>query len=96
MYYDKRTCTDKRTYTRRSYQIDCTLGNGFGDIKCQTVDESNMGLGVLINETPPFEIGDKLFVYIMLQCSWAEVRWINKEVNSNSSRVGLKCFSTFI
>ncbi len=91
MYYNK------RAYTRHPYQIECILSNGFGDIKCQTVDVSNMGWGVLINETPPFEIGDRLYVYIMQQCSWAEVRWAEKDdVNCNSTRVGLKLFSTLI
>ncbi len=92
--------SNKRTYTRHPYQIECILSNGFGDIKSQTVDVSILGLGVLVNGTIPFENGDILKVYIsvysMDQHSQAEVRWINKEVNSNSSRVGLKLFSTLI
>ncbi len=98
MYYAKRTSTNKRTYPRHPYQIECILSNESAAIKSQTVDVSILGMGVLVNGTTPFEIGDRLTVSMtsMQYQSLAEVRWAEKDINKNTTRIGLKLFSSIL
>ncbi len=53
---------NNRTDKRIPFRLDCILSNGFGMIKCKTVDASSMGMGVLINGTIPFQNRNTLFV----------------------------------
>ncbi len=78
--------------------MECILSDRFGDIKSQTINVSILGLRVLINETAPFEIGDRLSAYItsMQYHSLAEVRWTKEDANSNSTRVGLQLLSSLL
>jgi len=85
--------TDKRNRTRLHYSFKGYLFNEFFGIKLKTVDVSKMGLGVLVNGTVPFENGDKLFVHIKNRFSPIQVRWTEKVVTYNATRLGLKLFS---
>ncbi len=83
---------NKRINARLSFQEECFLSNGFGTIKCKTFDVSKEGMGVLINETIPFETGDKMsaFIKIVGYKSQAQAQWIKNDVGKDESRVGLK------
>ncbi len=83
---------NKRTDSRYPFQKECTLVRyGYGVIQSQTFDVAKQGLGVKLNGNIPLEKGDKLFISIPCAqySSRAEVRWINKHVNT----LGLKLFS---
>ena len=83
---------DKRADSRYPFQKECTLIRyGFGVIQSQTVNVAKQGLGVRISGNVPLGKGDKPFVFIPCAqySSQAEVRWINKHVNT----LGLKLFS---
>jgi len=88
----------------------CLSNNGFGIINCKAFDISKQGLGVFFDdtvplkncfgalpyETMPFNVGDELFAHSN-SMKWivsAKVRWINKNVERNATRVGLKFSST--
>ena len=85
-----------RTDKRLPFQQDCILSNGFGEIKCKTVDVSNIGVGVLINGTVPFKNGDSLLVDIesIFYRSLANIQWIKEDVNNKSVKVGLKFYTS--
>ncbi len=90
--------SNRRNYLRTPYQMECILSDRFGDIKSQTVNVSILGLRVLINETTPFKIGDRLSAYItsMQYHSLAEVRWTEKDFNKNTTRIGLKLSTSLV
>jgi len=90
---------NKRTEKRHPFQKECILrSNGFGMIKCKTVDASSMGVGVLINGTLPIQNGDLMSVDIeyIFYHSEAIIQWIKHDYNINATRVGLKVSNCLI
>ena len=87
---------NNRIEERTSFQQDCILSNGFGKIKCKTVDVSRVGVGVLINGPIPFQNADILSVYIksLSHRSLANIQWIKQDDNIKETRVGLKVSSS--
>ncbi len=82
---------DRRTDVRLRFYHECFIQNKFVDIKSQTVDVSKIGVGVLvINGTSPFKKGDKVLVNCRQRFSLAQVRWTKRDVNNNTTRMGLK------
>ncbi len=82
----------KRTNARRHFQQECFLSNGLGDIKSRIVNVSKMGVGVWVNEIISLKKGHNLFIKAehFQDQFLAQVRWIKKNVNSNTSRLGLQ------
>ncbi len=84
--------SDRRTDNRMFIYQECFLINESAAIKPHTVDVSKMGVGVLVYGTTPFEKNDKLTVRYMQRSSRAEVKWAKKDVNNNTTRLGLELF----
>ncbi len=88
----------KRINARQPFQEECILSNGFGLIRCKTVDASKMGVGVWVNEIIPLKKGNNLFIKPRsLQDQFlAQVRWIEQDVYRNKSRLGLQLSTSII
>ena len=83
---------NNRTHDRLHFEKDCILLNGFGVIKCKTINLSENGAELQIDKIFPYKKGDNLRIYDidLRNYSQAQVRWAKKNFYNKVTSVGLK------